>query len=118
MDLYNHFIFAGLSLAITLGLTNWQKLGRALAVPLFAIDLAVHIFVQFNIVFIVIATVALMSIIREIATKKALALPRKTKLLGGFIFTTIGAIGLFISPYPYFLVAGLVITLFAYLDKK
>lgn len=118
MELYEHSFFAGLALTCVLALTNWYKVARIVAIPIFTIDLIIHTFIQTDVVRVVIAVCGLASIAHELIAKKPAQLARKTKILGGIILLILGALTLVVLPYPYFLIAGTIITLFAYFEKK
>jgi len=117
MELYEHLFFAGAALVATLGFTNRYKIARILAIPLFSVDLIIHLLVQLDVVRVIIALYGLASITHELITHKSTILARKIRILGGIIMLAIGALTLLVLHYPYFLIAGLIITIHAYLSK-
>lgn len=119
LNLYNHFILAAVAAtAIFICTKSWYRAGLWIMLCLFLVDLYVRTFISFDLVLVVIALLAVPSIIRDMLNKKASFMTRKTRVLTGLFFITLGALTLAILSYPYFLIAGLIITIHAYLSKS
>lgn len=119
MDLYNHLIFAAAATTAIFACTKkWYRVGLWVMFGLLLTDLIVHIFISFNLLRIFLAGLALPGIWRDSVNKKVTHMTRKTRLLTGALFTILGALILTVLPHPYFLVAGLIITIHAYLSKN